>query len=284
MPVGKQLADPPGRGPDHRPRRDRQGRLRRHRRPAVLDRAAGLRRPDGLLQGRRTARPTSAKAKQILQDAGIKTPVNITVGWTPTHYGPNTEDEANEVQRQLEASGLFKVTLKSTEWEQYQTIYKQGAYDLWHPRLVPRLPGRRRLPVAVPGRRWLLPERLHEPQGQQARRRGAGHRATRPSGSRSSGSCRTSRPRTSRSSRRGSARTRRLRRGHEGRRGARSTRRSSSGSGWSPRTAERPHSTTVVGRDPSGLSPRRRRRGGPRHDRVLDQDPCRGTSCSASCW
>jgi peptide/nickel transport system substrate-binding protein len=75
--------------------------------------------------------PSTAKAKQILQAAGIKTPVPITVGWTPTHYGPNAEDEANEVQRQLQASGLFKVTLKSTEWEQYQTIYKQGAYDLW---------------------------------------------------------------------------------------------------------------------------------------------------------
>ena len=23
------------------------------------------------------------------------------------------------------------MTLKSTEWDQYQTIYKQGAYDLW---------------------------------------------------------------------------------------------------------------------------------------------------------
>jgi len=75
--------------------------------------------------------PDVAKAKQILQKAGIKTPVNLTVGWTPTHYGPSTEDEANEVQRQLESGGLFKVTLKSTEWEQYQTIYKQGAYDLW---------------------------------------------------------------------------------------------------------------------------------------------------------
>ena len=75
--------------------------------------------------------PDPAKAKAILEDAGITTPVDITVGWTPTHYGPNTEDEANEVKRQLEASGLLKVTLKSTEWEQYQTIYKEGAYDLW---------------------------------------------------------------------------------------------------------------------------------------------------------
>lgn len=75
--------------------------------------------------------PDVAKAKQLLADAGIATPVKITVGWTPTHYGPNAEDEANEVKRQLDESGLFQVELKSTEWEQYQTIYKQGAYDLW---------------------------------------------------------------------------------------------------------------------------------------------------------
>ncbi|MEZ0580525.1 ABC transporter substrate-binding protein [Nocardioides sp. MH1] len=75
--------------------------------------------------------PDVDKAKQILDDAGIKTPVKITVGWTPTHYGPSAEDEANELQRQLEDSGLFDVELKSTEWEQYQTIYKEGAYDLW---------------------------------------------------------------------------------------------------------------------------------------------------------
>ncbi len=75
--------------------------------------------------------PDPAKAKAILDDAGIKTPVKLTVGWTPTHYGPNAEDEANELKRQLDDSGLFQVTLKSTEWEQYQTIYKEGAYDLW---------------------------------------------------------------------------------------------------------------------------------------------------------
>jgi peptide/nickel transport system substrate-binding protein len=75
--------------------------------------------------------PDPAAAKAILDDAGIATPVKLTVGWTPTHYGPSTEDEANELERQLEESGLFDVTLKSTEWEQYQTIYKEGAYDLF---------------------------------------------------------------------------------------------------------------------------------------------------------
>jgi peptide/nickel transport system substrate-binding protein len=75
--------------------------------------------------------PDADKAKQILADAGIQTPVKLTVGWTPTHYGPSTEDEANEFARQLEESGLFDVQLKSTEWEQYQTIAKEGAYDVF---------------------------------------------------------------------------------------------------------------------------------------------------------
>ncbi len=77
------------------------------------------------------ASPNVAAAKQTLSDAGITTPVNITMGYTPTHYGPNAVDEATEFKRELEASGLFKVDLKSTEWDQYQTIYKEGAYDLW---------------------------------------------------------------------------------------------------------------------------------------------------------
>jgi peptide/nickel transport system substrate-binding protein len=77
------------------------------------------------------ATPNVAAAKKTLADAGVSTPVNITMGYTPTHYGPNAVDEAQEFKRELEASGLFKVTLKSTEWEQYQTIYKEDAYDLW---------------------------------------------------------------------------------------------------------------------------------------------------------
>jgi len=75
--------------------------------------------------------PNVDAAKKLLDDAGIKTPIDITIGYTPTHYGPNAVDEATEVERQLEDSGLFNVTTKSVEWEQYQTIYKEGAYDLW---------------------------------------------------------------------------------------------------------------------------------------------------------
>ncbi len=75
--------------------------------------------------------PSVDKAKQILQQAGVDTPVDITIGYTPSHYGPNAVDEATEVQSQLEESGLFNVEVKSAEWEQYQNLYKENAYDLF---------------------------------------------------------------------------------------------------------------------------------------------------------
>ncbi len=84
--------------------------------------------------------PDVAAAKKILDDAGVKTPVDITLGYTPTHYGPNAVDEANEFSAQLDESGLFKTDIKSAEWEQYQTLYKENAYDLfqlgWYPDIL----------------------------------------------------------------------------------------------------------------------------------------------------
>lgn len=81
--------------------------------------------------------PNVDAAKKILSDAGVKTPVNLTLGYTPTHYGPNAVDEANELAEQLKATGLFNVKTEDAEWEEYQTLYKQGAYDLfilgWYP-------------------------------------------------------------------------------------------------------------------------------------------------------
>ena len=75
--------------------------------------------------------PSVDDAKKILSDAGIQTPVNLTMGYTPSHYGPNAVDEASEFARQLEDSGLFKVEVKSAEWTQYQNLYKENAYDLF---------------------------------------------------------------------------------------------------------------------------------------------------------
>jgi len=63
--------------------------------------------------------PDVDAAGQTLEDAGVKTPVPLEVWWTPTHYGPSSGDEYAEIQRQLDESGLFEVTLESTEWNQY---------------------------------------------------------------------------------------------------------------------------------------------------------------------
>ncbi|MDX6593565.1 MAG: peptide/nickel transport system substrate-binding protein [Gaiellales bacterium] len=63
--------------------------------------------------------PDVEAAKKELSDAGVQTPVSIELWWTPSHYGDGSADEYTEIKRQLEESGLFKVTLKSEEWEQY---------------------------------------------------------------------------------------------------------------------------------------------------------------------
>lgn len=84
--------------------------------------------------------PDVDKAKALLDEAGVSTPVKITLGYTPTHYGPNAVDEANEFADQLTSSGLFEVELADAEWEEYQTLYKEGAYDLfilgWYPDIL----------------------------------------------------------------------------------------------------------------------------------------------------
>jgi peptide/nickel transport system substrate-binding protein len=81
--------------------------------------------------------PDVDKAKQLLDAAGVKTPVKIKLGYPPEHYGPNTVDEANELADELNSSGLFDASTQDAAWEEYQTLYKQNAYDLfilgWYP-------------------------------------------------------------------------------------------------------------------------------------------------------
>ncbi|GLF97694.1 ABC transporter substrate-binding protein [Streptomyces yaizuensis] len=66
------------------------------------------------------------RAREILQDAGVSTPVRFTLAhWADT--GPT--QEAAELKRQLEATGLFRIRLTSAEWTEYQRNFTQGAYD-----------------------------------------------------------------------------------------------------------------------------------------------------------
>jgi peptide/nickel transport system substrate-binding protein len=81
--------------------------------------------------------PSADKAKQVLQDAGVSTPVELKLQYNPDHYGTGSADEYGLIKDQLDSSGLFKVDLQSTEWVQYskdrvEDVYP--AYQLgWYP-------------------------------------------------------------------------------------------------------------------------------------------------------
>jgi peptide/nickel transport system substrate-binding protein len=81
--------------------------------------------------------PDLDAARQELEDAGVDTPVDLEVWWTPSHYGPASGDEYAEIKRQFDESGLFNVTLESTEWNQYSEAAftdKYPQYQLgWFP-------------------------------------------------------------------------------------------------------------------------------------------------------
>ena len=84
--------------------------------------------------------PSKVAAAAILKEANIAAPVPLTVGWTPSQYGVGAKAEVLELKRQLEASGLFRVTLRGAEWPQYQELTKTGAYDLYQAGWTPSYP------------------------------------------------------------------------------------------------------------------------------------------------
>ncbi len=79
---------------------------------------------------RRSARTSTRRAK-TLSDAGVKTPVPLEIWYTPSHYGASSGDEYAEIKRQLDDSGLFDVTLKSTEWNQYSEAAFTDKYPIY---------------------------------------------------------------------------------------------------------------------------------------------------------
>ncbi|TCI99288.1 ABC transporter substrate-binding protein [Aeromicrobium sp. IC_218] len=82
-------------------------------------------------------KPDAAAAKKVLDEAGVKTPVALSLQYSPDHYGSNSAEEYNAVKRQLEETGLFKVTLQSSEWTTYseeRVADSYPAYQLgWFP-------------------------------------------------------------------------------------------------------------------------------------------------------
>src|SRR4051812_172881 len=75
--------------------------------------------------------PNKDKAVEVLRNAHVTTPVTVTAWYTPSHYGPVSADEWTTIRRQLNGSGLFNISLKSQEWDQYKLSYVKGAFDMY---------------------------------------------------------------------------------------------------------------------------------------------------------
>ncbi|MBT2444721.1 ABC transporter substrate-binding protein [Streptomyces sp. ISL-36] len=85
-------------------------------------------------------RPDAAKAKKALREAGITDKVKLTLWSTPSRYGPATDQELKAIAEQLNASGLFKATVQSVEFEQYEKDIEAGKYGVYVKGWVPDYP------------------------------------------------------------------------------------------------------------------------------------------------
>ncbi|MBL3686136.1 peptide ABC transporter substrate-binding protein [Leucobacter zeae] len=103
----------------------------------VADGMAGATTPLKDMYGDGEGGPDAAAAAKLLKDAGVSTPVKLSLQYNGDHYGPSSGDEYAMIKSQLETDGLFEVDLQQTEWVQYsedRTNDVYPAYQLgWFP-------------------------------------------------------------------------------------------------------------------------------------------------------
>ncbi|MCT9078421.1 ABC transporter substrate-binding protein [Streptomyces fulvoviolaceus] len=75
--------------------------------------------------------PSVAKAKSLLTQANISTPVKLTLHYTTDHYGSATKEEFEDLQKQLNDSGLFDVSIKGAPWATFRPAEQKGEYDVY---------------------------------------------------------------------------------------------------------------------------------------------------------
>jgi peptide/nickel transport system substrate-binding protein len=89
------------------------------------------------LYGDGSGAPDAGKAKAILAAAGITEKVALDLQYSSDGYGPLSGDEYALVRKQLEASGLFTVTLASAESPQYGKDRVSDVYPAFQLGTVP---------------------------------------------------------------------------------------------------------------------------------------------------
>ncbi|MFD7402879.1 ABC transporter substrate-binding protein [Streptomyces sp. NPDC059866] len=75
--------------------------------------------------------PSVTKAKALLTAADITTPVKLTLHYTTDHYGAATKKEFEQLQQQLNDSGLFDVSIEGTPWDTFVPAERNGEYDVF---------------------------------------------------------------------------------------------------------------------------------------------------------
>ncbi|MFI6058771.1 ABC transporter substrate-binding protein [Streptomyces sp. NPDC051286] len=81
--------------------------------------------------------PDPARAKRLMQEAGVQTPLHITFAYRADDAYTK---ETAELRRQLEADGLFKVSVKAVDWQDFQKRYAAGKYDAYTVGWLPDYP------------------------------------------------------------------------------------------------------------------------------------------------
>ncbi|MBA2946433.1 ABC transporter substrate-binding protein [Streptomyces himalayensis] len=75
--------------------------------------------------------PNTPKARSILAKANITTPVKLTLNYTTDHYGPATKKEFELLQKQLNDSELFDVSIKGEKWAAFRPNEAKGEYAVY---------------------------------------------------------------------------------------------------------------------------------------------------------
>ncbi|GGY27507.1 ABC transporter substrate-binding protein [Streptomyces omiyaensis] len=81
--------------------------------------------------------PDPKKAKKLLKDAGVRTPVAFTFGF---RQDATYKAETLEIKKQLEQTGLFAVKVVEADWPTFQKGYTSGAYDMYTVGWLPDFP------------------------------------------------------------------------------------------------------------------------------------------------
>ncbi|MEU2282505.1 ABC transporter substrate-binding protein [Streptomyces sp. NPDC013178] len=76
-------------------------------------------------------KPSTARARAILQEADIPTPVPLALHYTTDHYGSATKQEFEVLRRQLNNTGLFDVTIDGSPWKTFRPAERDGKFAVY---------------------------------------------------------------------------------------------------------------------------------------------------------